>query len=108
MLGDVAVAIAMGGFESSCALVSGGRVLCWGSNENGRLGTGSFDLSNSYTPVNVSLRGGCARPKEKIPYMCKCVCVCVHARDKNLSVRITIQHVNTLDFALTLTLIRKQ
>ncbi|HWN70999.1 MAG TPA: hypothetical protein VNM90_25325, partial [Haliangium sp.] len=38
-----AVAIATTGTWSSCALIAGGDVRCWGGNNRGQLGTGSTD-----------------------------------------------------------------
>ena len=36
-----------------CAIVRGGRVVCWGSNEAGELGQGTADLEPHATPVPV-------------------------------------------------------
>ncbi len=36
-----------------CAIVRGGRVVCWGSNEAGELGQGTSDLEPHATPVPV-------------------------------------------------------
>lgn len=45
------VAIAAGGYHS-CALTSAGAAYCWGFNQYGELGNGTF--TNSATPVQVS------------------------------------------------------
>jgi alpha-tubulin suppressor-like RCC1 family protein len=42
---------------SSCALVAGGQIWCWGSNLDGELGNGSPLGSHSNQPVQVSLGG---------------------------------------------------
>jgi alpha-tubulin suppressor-like RCC1 family protein len=44
-------ALAMGG-DSACALLMGGRVECWGSNETGELGNGT--TTNAPAPALVS------------------------------------------------------
>jgi alpha-tubulin suppressor-like RCC1 family protein len=44
------------GAGHSCALLSGGRIACWGRNDLGQLGVGSFDYST--TPTLVSNLSG--------------------------------------------------
>lgn len=52
-------AVATGNFHT-CGLATDGRVLCWGSDDNGQLGSseteicGEFDLPCSFQPVEVS------------------------------------------------------
>ncbi len=38
---------------ATCALVQGGKVMCWGGNANGELGQGTRDSNPHPTPVNV-------------------------------------------------------
>ncbi len=62
-LGGIATAVSAGGGENlttpptfyghSCALLANGAISCWGSNESGQLGNGSFVQSTS--PVQVAL-----------------------------------------------------
>lgn len=47
------VAIAAG-YEHTCAVLSDGGVKCWGCNEYYRLGDGTWENENRYTPVDVS------------------------------------------------------
>ena len=60
--GVVATAIATG-FAFSCALVTGGGMMCWGTNDQGMLGIGSLGAGNQRTsPANVTLGPGvCVR-----------------------------------------------
>ena len=53
--GLAATAISAGG-SHTCALVTGGRLMCWGSNANGQLGIGS--TTDQYSPQAVSLSRG--------------------------------------------------
>jgi alpha-tubulin suppressor-like RCC1 family protein len=46
-----AVAV-MTGYSYSCAVLAGGTVKCWGGNDSGQLGVGSF--KDSKTPTAVS------------------------------------------------------
>jgi alpha-tubulin suppressor-like RCC1 family protein len=46
------------GQTSSCALLTDGSVQCWGQNNYGQLGTGSFTLTQSPTPLTVSVGAG--------------------------------------------------
>ena len=41
------------GFHHTCALLTSGEALCWGENNNGRLGNGSTSGSNPNSPVKV-------------------------------------------------------
>ena len=54
-LGSGVAAIAVGDTHT-CALTTGGAVLCWGGNANGQLGDGTS--TNRLTPVAVSGLGG--------------------------------------------------
>ena len=59
------------GLEHSCAVTAGGAVKCWGSNDEGQLGDGSYDqhltpvltvgLTSGVTKVGVGARHSCAR-----------------------------------------------
>jgi alpha-tubulin suppressor-like RCC1 family protein len=46
------------GDQSSCALITGGAVKCWGSNYEGQLGNDSNDFNYSNTPVFVKYQSG--------------------------------------------------
>ncbi|WP_394841603.1 hypothetical protein LZC95_31575 [Pendulispora brunnea] len=53
-LAGTPISIAAGrGF--TCALMSDHQVMCWGSNNSGALGQGTFDLTPHLTPVRVPL-----------------------------------------------------
>jgi len=53
--GDTVVAIS-GGFRHSCALLASGEVKCWGQNQSGQLGDGTFN--DSPVPVLISALSG--------------------------------------------------
>ena len=53
--GSTATALALGGYHS-CAILDDGSTMCWGNNDNGRLGDGT--TTDSTTPVAVSLPAG--------------------------------------------------
>jgi alpha-tubulin suppressor-like RCC1 family protein len=50
---DGAAAVAVGG-GTSCALVSGGAVECWGFNQTGQLGNGNASLYSTAVPQKVA------------------------------------------------------
>jgi alpha-tubulin suppressor-like RCC1 family protein len=47
------VAISVGWEQHTCALVPGGRVMCWGANAHGQLGDGKTNYGTK-APVQVS------------------------------------------------------
>ena len=49
---DSVVAISAGG-DTTCALLSDTSVKCWGSNNDGALGIGTYRVTSSETPLNV-------------------------------------------------------
>jgi alpha-tubulin suppressor-like RCC1 family protein len=51
MLADV-VQVALGG-NGGCARLMTGQVYCWGANDEGQLGQGKTDMSNTFPPVMV-------------------------------------------------------
>ena len=53
--GVSAVAVATG-YYHTCAIVTGGSLVCWGSNGNGQLGLGS--TTDQHSPQAVSLGSG--------------------------------------------------
>ncbi len=56
--GVIATAIATG-FAFSCTLVTGGGIMCWGTNDQGMLGIGSLGTGNQeILPVTVKLGSG--------------------------------------------------
>ncbi len=52
-----AVQIAAAASRTVCALVQGGSVVCWGSNQRGELGQGMTDNDPHPTPVSVHFEG---------------------------------------------------
>ena len=55
--GNTPVAVSAGGFHT-CAIVDNGSLYCWGSNANGRLGTGDPTTQSAYSPAWVDLGVG--------------------------------------------------
>ena len=49
----IATDIAVGGYSACVSVVFGAGVQCWGENDRGQLGTGSFSPSST-TPVSVN------------------------------------------------------
>jgi hypothetical protein len=69
------------GFMHTCAIVTGGRLLCWGDNTIGQLGIGSSGDTGS-SPVEVALEPGedvCRRRQGSVS-VCVCVRVGMYAR----------------------------
>ncbi len=59
------------GESHTCAIVSGGWVMCWGSNGNGQLGIGSTAQQTSLRPVTVPGATG------YLSIYVYCVCLCI-------------------------------
>ena len=55
--GSTPVAVSAGAFHT-CAIVDNGSLFCWGSNGNGRLGTGDPPTQDAYSPKWVDLGVG--------------------------------------------------
>jgi alpha-tubulin suppressor-like RCC1 family protein len=55
--GFMAILIAAKG-SHTCAVMTGGGIMCWGSNANGQLGIGRFSIRYSSTPTSVKKGSG--------------------------------------------------
>jgi alpha-tubulin suppressor-like RCC1 family protein len=69
------------GFEHTCALTTGGRVKCWGSNEHGQLGVGS--RIDSSVPLDVALPGPATAISAGYYHSCALVAGAVHCWGDN-------------------------
>ena len=65
LAGVSATAIALGTFHA-CAIVTGGRIKCWGYNAQGQLGNGTNAPVRSPLPLDVGVLSG----------VCTCACEC--------------------------------
>ncbi|KAJ1466921.1 regulator of chromosome condensation 1/beta-lactamase-inhibitor protein II [Baffinella frigidus] len=66
-LGGTAVAVAVG-YGHSCAILDGGAVKCWGSNFNGKLGSGTS--GDKHTPVVVAMGGAAVALAVGVSHAC--------------------------------------
>jgi alpha-tubulin suppressor-like RCC1 family protein len=59
-----AVTTISAGGDHTCAMVTGGSLLCWGDNKYGGVGIGT--TSNQYIPIAVGLGSGIRAPTQAV------------------------------------------